>query len=253
MSASITVDTTWAERAMERLAYLQKRSIMDIHKQMFGEHIRRMQTKKVPQPESLKQGRDAIEADLSRIVLGMDSSGSATREPDKHGYYTYTASNGAVWKVASSYMDPSGSKLARHHQMNRQSRGRVSKRNREYQFGGYTVIHKLHVNESRRKAYLRKVWKHVGRFKSGWNAAARGLRTKTPNWILRHGVSRGTFRHIHGRDIGFLEAVNRIDYAHSRLKHYMNYSEALQAKRLKHIARGEMRKLAKQYNSARAV
>lgn len=252
MSAEIYVDTTWAERAIERLAAVQGKSVMDIHVQMFREHIKRLQSAKVPMPKTQAQGRKSVRYDLAKIIFGYDPA-RMSKSPDDQGYYHYTGRTGAVWKVESANRDPSGATLATFHDAQKNARGRVRQRSRSREHDGKRVLDKLHVRQSVARRYWSEQQKHVGRLKSGWNAAAIQLRVPPAAWIRKHGVSRGTFRHIHGADVGHLEATNRVPYAENRLRSYLAAMESIQVKRLRYILRGEMRKIAEQYNNERAA
>lgn len=252
MSASITVDTTWAERAMERLAHVQGRTVMDMHRQMFGEHIKRMQSSRVPVPKSQAQGRAAVRRDLSRIVVGVKKAG-VSKTPDAEGYYHYVSETGARWKYPQDLHDIGGAKLDQYHRAQRNKRGGVSGRDRTNMHGGKLVINKLHVRQATARKYMRDTARRVGRLKAGWNPAASAMRLRIPSWLARHGHGLGRFRHVHGMNVGYLEAVNRVPYSEPRLRSFLAFSETLQAKRINHILRAEMRKLAKQYNSERAA
>lgn len=106
-----------------------------------------------------KQGIGAIRRDVNRIFAGVDlrRKTRVEKHPDVEGIH-------------------------RKHFLGKRGSNRLS---------SHLGKQKYFVDRKKLSALVKKLESHVGRFASGWAAAANRLGVSIPAWIGRHGTSRG--------------------------------------------------------------
>lgn len=209
-------------------------------------------------PKNQKQGRGAVERDLLKLFVPLTDSmtistvnlgGSAlTRIED--------TSDGSVHGVEKSLYRPSASipAMRAYHSRYRNRRGNVSRSRQIRQQGNWTMVDKMHVSQRAFNAYRKEVWGHIGRLKAGWLAAVYRFGGKAGKFVTRHGTTEGSATDALKQDgSGYLEAVNRVPYARSKIAGVLRFAEQRAQRHIDKRLEKSLERAEKKFNDAKAA
>jgi|GEM_PF-4672979 hypothetical protein len=139
-------------------------------------------------PEAQKQGAAAVRRDLLRIVTIVEPEvlefwQTVNRGRRHIGHLKLNRKDGTEYELTDLELDPEGSSIGRHHQRERDRRGRVRKGAKK----------RVVTTADRFRAYLEQPQAHVGIAKGGWLPAMSRLGGVGVAWIARHGGQGGSY------------------------------------------------------------
>lgn len=198
MTVDVKIDTTEFDRAMRRFGAESKRTSVEILTQQAKLFVRDIVRITPPSTgkTSIVKGKNRLVSDICRIVQPLPAA-----KFNKPGFYNeesfhpFNHVGAAPIGEIMHKMLRSTAAIEKWHQSRRNNRGRVPKihknattgiRKRDLKFldQGFTTPSLL-------TAYIKAQLAKIGILASGWNAAAIRLGLPLPQWITRHGTSRG--------------------------------------------------------------
>jgi hypothetical protein len=177
-------------------------------------------------PESHKQGRAAIRADLHKIFSVADpltiaraiewSGGSG----DNVKTYLTSKRTGLPFLIEWNKARLDGTEMAAHHKAHRTLNGRVSTAgDNDRQTGRWIARDTMVVPKRAFKEYATEVTGRVGQLKAGWIAMSRKYGAKTPaGWIRKHSSRRSEAQLKGNKNRATMEMTNRAAGA-GRIRH----------------------------------
>jgi len=94
----------------------------------------------------------------------------------------------------------------------------------------------------------------VGLAKSGWNSAARKLKTRIPKWVSRHGFSNGGYREQgKGTSKFVIWMSNRVTYIPNATNRIVKPALAKRAKSMESVMKRVIKKGADQYKFRKGI
>ena len=157
-------------------------------------------------PKTTKQGRDAILADMHKVLGSIDDKQSLERLHDAFGTRFMPLQFEDNLYAASAHVEKF-----------RDKRGRVprSMKPRTVKAGPYKFDGKMYTTKRNKNAILKEKARRVGLAKAGFRMAAHKFGLRLPGWIERHGSAPGYGRDTYtkGSAYWYLEALNAVPHA----------------------------------------
>ena len=157
-------------------------------------------------PKTTKQGRDAIAADLHKVLGQLDNKTALEKLHESFGARFMPLQFEDNLYAASAHVERF-----------RNSRGRIppSLEPRTVKAGPYKFDGKMYTTKRNRNAILKAKTKRVGLAKAGFRMAAHKFGHRLPGWIERCGSAPGYGRDTYqpGKPYYYLEAVNAVPHA----------------------------------------
>lgn len=223
MSVTITIDTRGFNAALQGLIASSQKEPHVILRQQMRLLVERL-VMLTPPPYGRKTKKAAKEAGENKIMgdlLGRSSFRGAAaagifQGEGNPGVVTANTvrlfvANGYAYGVDRNLYRPNASnaEMETHHRTYFKN-GRMSQAGgRTRDIGRWRFIDKMVVNKGKLGRFIKRLQKHVGRAKGGWNAAAQKFSYNAPPWVSRHGTGDGSATETMNARGGTLVAINR--------------------------------------------
>jgi hypothetical protein len=198
MTVDVKIDTTEFDRAMRRFGAESKRTSLEILTQQAKLFVRDIVRITPPSTgkTSIVKGKNRLVSDICRIVQTLPAA-----KFNKPGLYneesvaTFAHQGAGPVGEIQHKMLRSAAAIEKWHQSRRNNRGRVPKINKRATTGirkrDLKLLDQGYTTPALLTAYIKVQLTKIGILASGWNAAATRLGLVLPQWITRHGTSRG--------------------------------------------------------------
>ena len=198
-ATQIQTDSNAFRRGVQALAKAEGKAVSDVMRTETGILAGQL-VKKFP-PKTKKEGRQAIEGDLKKIIFPMTETATLNRWAD-------------TMEDVHDVFDPEGVRIQDWHEKYRKGRtGRVHTNLKTKRIGNRDFSKRLHVQERHFKQYVRRVSQSVGGLKAGWLAGTKWGGKKPPQWVGKLSEKGTATDRMRKDGSGYLEIRNKTPYA----------------------------------------
>jgi hypothetical protein len=256
----VSIDDGGMKRKLEKLAYKSGVTIQFICWDQLRLWTQDMMNKTAP--KALKQGRATVTRDVTELFEPAETAAAFTfwknRLAQQGSDLIQYTKRGKMRLTKQSAKYAAASQMRQIHKKARTrgggvSRRKVNKHGNDIAFRGKLIVPKSEFNKFRREQQAK-----VGFLKAGWAPALEfwarksNATAKVPSWVARQvkkvGYPGGK---IDEKGNGFIEAVNAVTYANSRISqdHLVELTKAGRQRDLTNGAFKRMDDLAKRFNA----
>lgn len=198
MTVDVKIDTSDFDRALRRFGAESKRTSLEILTQQAKLFVRDIVRITPPSTgkTSIVKGKNRLVSDICRIVKTLPAA--KFNKPglfNEESVETFAHQGAAPVGEIEHKMLRSADAIEKWHQARRNNRGRVPKINKNATTGirkrDLKFLDQGFTTPALLTAYMKIQLAKIGILASGWNAAAVRLGQVLPQWITRHGTTRG--------------------------------------------------------------
>lgn len=201
------------------------------------------QLMKLTPPKSRKQGRQAIENDLKRIMR-------LTKDPA--GLRKLKEMADRIGGFPEYLFNATGQDVAAFHQERRSGRtGRTRRPNMKWQVGAMTFSDAMYLKSAAFKKRLREASRRIGVLKEGWLLGVRRFGGRPVGWVKRSGRRVGAaIDRMRPDGTGYLEVVNRVPWASTKIGSLVELTKQARQRELQTSLERAVQRVAQKFSKA---